>query len=190
MTTSKPSSETNSLTQTRLWFLYWIGDWLKYRILIVYRKLFSVIWFANLAVLIVLLSIPSINRAWLTTVALANLIIAIVIRQDFIINLIFAYCCSIPKSWPFAIRRRIAKVYYLGSIHSGCAIAAVCWFVASFALSLRGLIKRQSSSTLPVPTIVLSSIALLLLAGMIAASYPALRKRYHNTFECVYRFSG
>lgn len=163
---------------------------LRYRILIIYRRLFSFVWIVNLAVLLVIIFIPSIDRAWLTTIALLNLTVAIVIRQDYVINFIFAVCCLVPRSWPLAIRRRMAQVYHLGGIHSGCASAAVCWFAGSFAYSIKTRVSVDATQAPSIATIVLSSAALVLLIGMAISGYPALRKRYHNSFERVHRFFG
>ena len=163
---------------------------LRYRFLIIYRRLFSLVWIANLAALVAVLLIPSIDRTWLTTIALLNLTVAIVIRQDFVINLIFTIFCLAPTSWPLAIRRRLAQVYHLGGIHSGCASAAVCWFAGAFGYSIHNRIRMQPESTPSIATLVLTAVALTLLVGMLIFAYPTLRQRYHNSFERIHRFSG
>ncbi|KAJ5165846.1 NRPS-like enzyme [Penicillium capsulatum] len=171
---------------------HWLSEFVKdlrYRIWIIYRRLFSLVWIVNLAALLVVLLTPSVDREWLATIALLNLAVAITIRQDFVINLLFAICCSVPRSWPLAIRRRMAQVYHLGGIHSGCASAAVCWFAGSFAYSIKTRVNIHTSS-LSIATLVLSGIALSLLLGMAISAYPALRKQYHNSFERVHRFFG
>src|SRR4051794_21136445 len=48
---------------------------LRYRILFVYRRIFSLVWLANIAVLIAFFLVP-IDRTWLTTIALVNLTIS------------------------------------------------------------------------------------------------------------------
>lgn len=163
---------------------------LRYRILIIYRRLFSLVWIVNLAVLLVILFVPSIDRTWLTNIALLNLTVAIVIRQDFVINAIFAVCCLVPRSWPLAVRRRMAQVYHLGGIHTGCASAAVCWFAGSFAHSIKTRVGTHATHTPSLATLVLSGVALTLLVGMAVSAHPALRRRYHNSFERVHRFFG
>jgi hypothetical protein len=166
-----------------------ISQELRYRIWFVYRRIFSLVWLANIAVLIAFFLVH-IDRTWLTTIALVNLTISIVIRQDFIINLIFTLCCAVPLSWPLAIRRRMAQVYHLGGIHSGCATAAVCWFTGSFAYSIWNRIHSHSLHAPSIATIVLSGIALAMLVGMVIFAYPTLRKLYHDLFEAVHRFFG
>ncbi|KAL2872401.1 putative NRPS-like enzyme [Aspergillus lucknowensis] len=166
----------------------WRG--LRHRIFIVYRRLFSLIFLANLATLLCFLLIPTINRRHISTVAFVNLTIAVLVRQDVMINILYTICCSVPKSWPLAIRRRCAKIYHLGGVHSGAAVMAVAWYtgdichnIASFATQPKGL--RPSPLTLT-----LSLIALSIFISMIALAYPTIRKKHHNLFERVHRFAG
>lgn len=184
MSESKQPSPPSSPLQTR------ILHQLRYHIWIVYRRLFSIVWLANIGILIVLISIPQIDRRWLTTIALINLAIAVVIRQDFIINLLYTICCSIPVSWPLAIRRRLAQVYHLGGVHSGCATATVCWFAGSFAYSLNNRISHSGPFVPSVATICLSAIVLSMLLAMVISALPKIRKSYHNSFEVVHRLFG
>src|SRR5438034_1115912 len=59
---------------------------LRYRVYIVYRRLFSLVWLLNIAAFIVIIAIPSINRTWLGLLSSINLSIAVLVRQDFVIN--------------------------------------------------------------------------------------------------------
>lgn len=169
------------------------SNWLDiiiHRVLIVYRRLFSLVWLANIAVFLIIIFVPKIDRIWISQIALINLTIAVVIRQDFVINLIYVTCCSAPKSWPLFIRKRLAKVYHLGGIHSGCASATVCWYAGNFVYSLRENIITQDRSAPSIATIVLSAMALVLLSVTAVTAYPSLRKHYHNKFEAIHRFFG
>ncbi|KAL3479456.1 hypothetical protein BJX99DRAFT_244844 [Aspergillus californicus] len=168
----------------------WRG--LRHRIFIVYRRLFSLIWLANMAMLICFLTIPSIDRQHISTIAFANLTVAVLIRQDMVINILYTMCCSIPKSWPLAIRQRCAKIYHLGGVHSGAAIVAVCWYTGGICYNINAFASRSNDPrrTPSVLTLTLSIIALSLLVTMIILAYPPLRKKHHNTFERVHRFFG
>ena len=165
-------------------------DFLRYQALILYRQLFSIIWLSNVAVLLAVLCIPSVSLSWLANIALVNLAIAVVIRQDFVINILFAICCSVPRSWPLAIRHRMARIYHLGGVHSGCATAAVGWFIGSFVYDLHRCISSRRQFGPSAATLALSCTSLLLLVAMVLFAYPALRKRYHDVFEFTHRFSG
>ncbi|KAL2835979.1 hypothetical protein BJY01DRAFT_258812 [Aspergillus pseudoustus] len=167
----------------------WRG--LRHRIFIVYRTLFSLISLANVAALICLVTIPSIDRRHISTIAFANLTVAILVRQDMVINILYTICCSVPKSWPLAIRRRCAKIYHLGGVHSGAAIMAVAWYTGDICHNIYAFVTRSDGDTKPsVLTLTLSLIALTIFLIMLVFAYPTLRKKYHNTFERVHRFAG
>ncbi|KAL4901744.1 hypothetical protein BDW74DRAFT_187155 [Aspergillus multicolor] len=166
----------------------WRG--LRHRIFIVYRKLFSLVILANIAMLICLLTTP-IECQHITTVAFVNLTIAILVRQDMVINTLYAICCSVPTSWPLAIRKRCAKIYHLGGVHSSAAVMAVSWYTGGICYNINALVNRPNDPLRPSTlTITLSLIALSIFIIMITFAYPTLRKRHHNLFERVHRFGG
>ncbi|KAL4918930.1 hypothetical protein BDW62DRAFT_217374 [Aspergillus aurantiobrunneus] len=168
----------------------WRG--LRHRVFIVYRRLFSLIWLANLAALICLVAIPSIDRRHISTIAFVNLTIAILIRQDTVINIVYTLCCSLPKSWPLCIRRRAAKIYHLGGAHSGAATMAVAWYAGDICYTINAFATTPPHTpTRPsLLTIILSLMALSIFISMITLAYPTIRKKHHNLFERVHRFAG
>ncbi|KAL2840349.1 hypothetical protein BJX68DRAFT_279020 [Aspergillus pseudodeflectus] len=167
----------------------WRG--LRHRIFIVYRTLFSFIWLTNIVALICFLAVLSIDRRHISTIAFANLTTAILVRQDMVINILYTVCCSVPKSWPLAIRRRCAKIYHLGGVHSGAATMAVAWYTGDICYNVYSFIERSDEPSRPsVLTITLSLIALTIFLIMLGFAYPTIRKKHHNTFERVHRFAG
>ncbi|KAJ0422238.1 hypothetical protein BJY00DRAFT_79653 [Aspergillus carlsbadensis] len=167
----------------------WRG--LRHRIFIVYRTLFSFIWLSNIIALICFLTIPSIDRRHISTIAFANLTTAILVRQDMVINILYTVCCSVPTSWPLAIRRRCAKIYHLGGVHSGAATMAVAWYTGDICYNIYRFVERSWEPSRPsVLTITLSLIALTIFLIMLGFAYPTIRKKHHNTFERVHRFAG
>ncbi|GAB1212394.1 hypothetical protein ATERTT37_001532 [Aspergillus terreus] len=163
---------------------------LRYRIFIVYRRLFSLVWLANLAALLCLIFIPTAGSEWIDIIAFINLTIAVLIRQDAVINVLYTVCCSVPKSWPLAIRRRCAKIYHLGGAHSGAATAATAWYIGSIGHSIYAMVKKPTPSKVAEAALALSLIVMLLLLSMIGLAYPTFRKKRHNTFERTHRFLG
>ncbi|GIC92345.1 putative NRPS-like enzyme [Aspergillus udagawae] len=164
---------------------------LRYRIFIVYRRLFTLIWLANIAALLCVLLIPKIGPRSISTIAFVNLTIAVLVRQDAVINILYTICCSVPKSWPLAIRRRCAKIYHLGGVHSGAAMAATAWFAGSIAYNIYNEVDDAKAIAKVSPaTLTLSLIVLLLLFAMIGFAYPTFRKQRHNMFERIHRFFG
>ncbi|KAL9565617.1 hypothetical protein ACKAV7_009799 [Fusarium commune] len=75
---------------------------LHYRVLIVYRRLFSLISLFNISAAIALV-ITRISREWLSNITAINLATAVLVRQDFLINLLYTIACSVPKAWPLFI---------------------------------------------------------------------------------------
>ncbi|KAL4753427.1 hypothetical protein BDW72DRAFT_210291 [Aspergillus terricola var. indicus] len=166
----------------------WRG--LRYRIFIIYRRLFSLVFMANLAMLICFLTL-SISRRHITTVSFVNLTVAVLIRQDMVINMLYAICCSIPTSWPLAIRKRCAKIYHLGGVHSSAAVMAVAWYTGAICYNINSFVNRPDDPVRPsVLTITLSLLAWSIFITMIIFAYPTLRKKHHDLFERVHRFGG
>jgi hypothetical protein len=164
---------------------------LRFLVFIVYRRLFSIVWLANTVALICILAIPSIGRQWLSIMSFINLTVAILVRQDFVINALWEICCSIPKSWPLAIRRRCAKIIHFGGIHSGAATAGVGWYIGNLCYNVKCSVDGCSLPEKPsTASLVLSFIVSALLLCIVALAWPTFRKKHHNTFECVHRFCG
>jgi hypothetical protein len=95
--------------------------------MIMYRRLFTLVFFANFAVLLFLSIGEKPSIASLANAPIGNLLAAVLIRNDHVVNLLFRLLASMPRSWPLEIRRHGAKVYHLGGIHSGCALFAIAW---------------------------------------------------------------
>ncbi|KAJ2898600.1 Adenylate-forming reductase [Zalerion maritima] len=170
---------------------------LVYRVFIVYRTLFTAIGVANIAALISVF-VLGINREWLNTLVAINLVIAILIRQDFVINLLYTVCCSIPKSWPLGIRKQFAKVYHLGGVHSSAALCAGAWLLVSNVSNIIcGLAGWQGNSAIcsnytpqSIASRVVSWILTALFIAMFTIAWPSIRKNYHDLFERTHRFVG
>ncbi|KIY43551.1 hypothetical protein FISHEDRAFT_18588, partial [Fistulina hepatica ATCC 64428] len=99
---------------------------LRFQLLTVYHRLFSVVFSVNLAVFIATL-VQGTTAAHVAKIVVANLTIAILIRQDYIINALFETFCFVPQSWPLSIRLLAARIFHLGGAHSGSGIAGVMW---------------------------------------------------------------
>ncbi|KAM3447226.1 hypothetical protein MY3296_008912 [Beauveria thailandica] len=165
----------------------WRG--LAYRILIIYRTLFSVVVLLNAGVLALLLALRADSQL-LKLVVSANLTLAVLVRQDTVINILYTVFCSVPKTAPLWIRRRCGKIYHLGGVHSAAGVCSTVWLlgsnVSSTVLYVRGNKERVDS----LASIVVSWMICALCCTMIGFAYPAFRKRYHNTFEQSHRFMG
>lgn len=162
---------------------------LRHRIFIVYRVLFSLMSLLNLAILLATLLTRSIGLDLLATLTAMNLLIAILVRQDAVVNLLYTIACSAPKAAPLWLRARLAKVYHLGGVHAGAGICATLWMLANTVCSTVSLAQgnREGGS---IATLLVSWLLCALLCIMVAGAWPAFRKRHHNTFEKMHRFFG
>ncbi|KAH7142643.1 hypothetical protein B0J13DRAFT_502980 [Dactylonectria estremocensis] len=163
---------------------------LRHRILIVYRLLFTLVGIFNIAAALAVI-LSGIQREWLSTVPAINLALAVLIRQDFIINALYTITCSIPKSWPLAIRSRCANIYHLGGVHSGAAISAGAWLLASNIGNVVCMTSKCSNwGHQSLAANIISWILLALFFAMFVMAYPSVRKAHHDLFEKTHRFVG
>ncbi|KAL1968641.1 hypothetical protein VTN77DRAFT_1467 [Rasamsonia byssochlamydoides] len=164
---------------------------IRYTLLNIYRRLFSLVFFANLALFI---AVMVTDRSLLSFVnaAAANLVVCGLARQPLVVNAIFLTVCSIPRSAPLRLRRIAAKAYHYGGVHSGCGIAAFVWYVGLVALVSQQYWCPGDAPPIIISTavVVLSYIILALLLAIIVVAYPAFRFRRHDYFELTHRFSG
>ncbi len=114
----------------------------------------------------------------LSNLVLANFAIAILIRQQYVINGLFAAATSVPKWLPLRLRWAVAKVYHFGGVHVGSFLSGTLWL----ALLAREF-AEQGSPLLPLVCAHLSLLAL-----MIVVALPKTRAKHHNLFEIVGRF--
>ncbi|KAK7965874.1 uncharacterized protein PG986_000151 [Apiospora aurea] len=164
-----------------------------YRIFIVYRFLFSLVGLSNLAALIAIF-VTGVDRHWLSTMTAINLALAVMMRQDFVINALYTICCTVPKSWPLFIRSRCAKIYHFGGMHSSAAVCAGIWLLASNVASVTCQARPDTCAGTKLRQSVATAVISWLLTGlflfMFVFAYPTMRKRYHDVFERVHRFVG
>ncbi|MGB1251554.1 MAG: hypothetical protein ACPG8W_13135 [Candidatus Promineifilaceae bacterium] len=159
-----------------------------------YRRLVALVVVVNLGLLVYGITRGgwwSGNGAALGTLSnlvIGNMALTVLIRQQYVINLLFKIATSIPTSWPLAIRWSAGKVYHFGGLHSGSAGAATVWFailIGSMFIDLANGVVSVSLATVAV-TIVL----LALLVAIFSTALPPIRSRYHDSFEVMHRFGG
>jgi hypothetical protein len=114
--------------------------------------------------------------------ALANLALAVVIRQQYVINFLFRLATSAPTSWPLRVRWTLGKVYHFGGLHVGGASAGAVWFLA--------LTVTATAEGANAPLIAVSWTLVALLAVIVATALPPFRSRHHDHFEKIHRFGG
>ncbi|PSN65395.1 acetyl-CoA synthetase-like protein [Corynespora cassiicola Philippines] len=168
--------------------------WLRHRLFILYRKFFSIVVLANLAAAAIILYRRVKNErpmlADLATATAANLTVAILMRSEPVINLLFTTFCSVPTWMPLAIRRHCARVFHIGGIHSGCALSAIMWFTIFTVGASVDFAKLPELRCISIATIVLSYLILLIFIAMASLSHPNIRAKHHDIWEMTHRFGG
>ncbi|KAL0069768.1 hypothetical protein AAF712_003037 [Marasmius tenuissimus] len=159
---------------------------LRHQIFSLYRRLFGVVFIANMAVFIAFCvkgaSVPQVGE-----VVVANLFAAILMRQDYVINAFFAVFCSVPTSWPLMIRRVCARVYHIGGLHSGFAVSGVVWLILFTAKATKDVVDGGQTS---IATLVITWVIMAFLFGIVVFAHPSMRSKKHDSFERVHRFAG
>ncbi|KAL0961153.1 hypothetical protein HGRIS_006125 [Hohenbuehelia grisea] len=160
---------------------------LRHQIFTLYRRLFGVVFVANMAIFIATLARGEYNSQQLGKIVVANLFCAILMRQDYVINAFFNVFCAVPSSWPLSIRRVCARVYHIGGLHSGCAISGSVWLIFFTGQATKEMITGGKTS---IATVVVTYWILFLIFGIIIFAYPRFRSTAHDNFERTHRFLG
>ncbi|KAJ9606442.1 hypothetical protein H2200_009403 [Cladophialophora chaetospira] len=157
----------------------------------IYGRLYVLVFLANLVAMICRTRQPGIfdRPATLSTPVSVNLMIAVLIRQEHLLNFLYWSLGRTPKWFPLRLRRIIAKLYHLGGIHSGCAVSAMLWFIL-FNVAVERLIRHGEYDSIKIGVFVVTVIIDILLANILILSLPNFRAQYHNIWEQVHRFGG
>ncbi|EPS44114.1 hypothetical protein H072_1899 [Dactylellina haptotyla CBS 200.50] len=166
---------------------------LRYICMIIYRRIFAVIFIANMVPYIYLL-LKGTDCPTLATACSINMLISIVIRQENVVNALFYMALLVPRSWPLWIRKNTSKVYHLGGLHSGCGVSATFWFAFLVAEASLDAVKnstiRPGEKIISTATLAVSYAIMVLLTVMLSFAYPSIRRKMHDQFEQVHRFAG
>ncbi|TFK21474.1 nonribosomal peptide synthetase 12 [Coprinopsis marcescibilis] len=160
---------------------------LRHQVFSLYRRLFSVVFLVNVALLIWVLVKKDYDANRLGGIVVANVFIGVLMRQEIVINTLFTIFTAIPSSWPLVIRRVAARIYTIGGIHSGAGVSAFLWLCAFTAQATKEMINKGKTS---VRTVTVTYIILAEILGILVFAFPALRKKMHDTFENTHRFLG
>jgi hypothetical protein len=124
----------------------------------------------------------------LSNLVLVNISAAILIRQQYVINLLFKMATSAPTSWPLSIRWLLGKVYHFGGIHVGGAVVGTLWFAIFVGSQTYHLIHGLPGVSLASVAVTYTLLAILLM--MVIMAKPSIRAKFHNNFELAHRFGG
>lgn len=166
----------------RLW-IHWLTA---------YRALIGFTFITNFAVLIWYIEIDFSVSTTLTASAV-NFLLAILVRQEDLINASYFLLEKTPSKTPLALRKLVADFHHYGGLHIGCACAALMWYcllaVVSTVQCAHHAYNGKMTSLMWTNMIVVWMFLLSVLVVCVAA-LPQLRVRFHNTFEHTHRFGG
>src|SRR6476620_3238475 len=66
----------------------------------------------------------------LASLTLVNLAVAVLIRQQTVLNVLYGLAGRGSRSWPLWLRWSISNVHQVGGIHAGAALAGTAWLCA------------------------------------------------------------
>ncbi|KZV83728.1 hypothetical protein EXIGLDRAFT_777273 [Exidia glandulosa HHB12029] len=164
--------------------------YLRHNVFSSYRKSFAVIFAVNAAVFVAIITLAHgrPQSSSVASAASANLMVAILFRQENFVNLVYEIFTCVPLSWPLSVRKRLAKVFHYGGCHSGCGVAAVLWFFLYTALITREYVEDMQGDALG--NLVTSWVLVLMFFFILGGAHPTFRRTHHDAFEAFHRFAG
>jgi hypothetical protein len=124
----------------------------------------------------------------LADLIVANFGVAVLMRQQHVLNVIFAAAGRGSRRWPLQARWLVSKVNHVGGVHVGAALAGTGWLCAFTAVAAVGRATRPSAVDLA--TLALAVSLTLLIVVVVLGALPPVRARVHNLFELTHRFGG
>lgn len=166
----------------------------RYVMFTVYRRLFTIVFCANLAVFLYVM-ISDRQLLALVNATAVNLVACGLARHPMMVNAIYRAVCSIPRTAPLSLRRRCAKSAHYGGVHSGCGTASLVWYIGFVAVVSQTYWTNSPISTVTdagfsAAPIAIAYIILVLLFVMVIVAYPTFRRRMHDYFELTHRFTS
>ncbi|KAK0652467.1 hypothetical protein B0T16DRAFT_346838 [Cercophora newfieldiana] len=162
----------------------------------VYRRIFSLVFFGNMAALAFLAAESYRQGERLLTyqqssiAVTANILASLLGRNEHVVNALFWVFGTWTKRLPFWARKLAARVYAYGGIHSGCAVAATFWYIAFLILLTTEIQSLGTLSVIHSYIYFVSYFIVFLLVTMCISAHPRLRVLAHNWFEGIHRYMG
>lgn len=169
-----------------------ISRYVRYRILSVYVRLSLFIIVTNVVIMISLCTVRglgSVNAQTVVVPTAVNLAVAVLIRQEIIINALFDVVGRCPPRMATRFKKLAAKIYHLGGVHSGAGIAAALWFGVATYPMLTAPAMKASSVMYKLNFAVTLTLDFLLLI-IVTMSHPHVRQTAHDIWEASHRYAG
>ena len=118
----------------------------------------------------------------------ANIALAIIFRQQYVINFLGWLATRPPVTWPVKVRWTLAKFYHFGGLHVGFALAGTVWYLTFVAMLIYGFAAGKGG--VGIANVAVSSVAASLIVVIVFMARPSSRTKRHDTFEATHRFCG
>lgn len=168
---------------------------LRWTIFSVYRRLCILVIAANVSATVALganndlFKLPD-SVPHISTAVSINLVVAVLMRQELVVNALFLVVGNLPQSLPLKLRHLAAKVYHYGGIHSGAGISTFLWFLLYNNAISKLCRSNHVANSYKVAILFFMSIIDGLLILIIVFAEPTLRFKIHNIWEVTHRFAG
>ncbi|PIA94352.1 hypothetical protein CB0940_08419 [Cercospora beticola] len=163
--------------------------WFRYGWFTVYRRLFAIVFTANMSAIIVLAS----QRARYSAAAIgvgSNIFAAVLARHDNLINAVISIIHLVPLSWPLAIRKRLGKIYCHAGIQAACGTSAAVWYLYFTVLLATDPIPTAVKEGVRIGIYVTTGLIFTCLLILVGMSHPTVRSRHHDRWEQSHRYIG
>jgi hypothetical protein len=123
----------------------------------------------------------------------ANIFVAVLVRQEDLINVSFSFVAKTPASLPLWLRKMIADFHHYGGLHIGCSMSALLWYCYFVFLNTSFFLDNinQGVATASMWADMITCYAFLLSILVVCVlAHPHLRVRFHDAFEHTHRFGG
>lgn len=161
-----------------------------------HHRLVVMVMVINLVILILGLRVEGwfapgrINLEALSLAVLGNFTAAVLIRQHYVINVLFRLATSLPTHFPLSIRRIAGKVYHFGGIHVGAALSATAWYAGFVYALFTSAVDGNKDYHVSAVVSVLGVAVLVVMVLMVVTALPSLRSARHDRFEKMHRWGG
>ncbi|KAM7184936.1 hypothetical protein V8F33_012702 [Rhypophila sp. PSN 637] len=170
----------------------------RYKILNIYRRLFTIAFIGNSIALIVLLAQRGRDTTPLDLInaSAINLAVCGLARQPLVINTLYHIFGCIPRTAPLFLRRLAVKIFHFGGVHSGTGVASLLWYIAFVVLYSLDFFRPLTSTTpearsaISIAALSLIYLVLAIIFLIIAVAYPPFRAKHHDIFELTHRFAN
>ena len=126
--------------------------------------------------------------AGLADLIVVNFAIAVLIRQQHLLNAIFAVAGRGSSRWPLRLRWTVSKINHIGGLHVGAALAGTAWLCGFAVVAAMARASRPAAVDLTTFVLAMSLVALMIV--VVLGALPPVRARVHNVFELTHRFGG